>query len=146
MTFTYAVRAVRCAGAKQPGAWVMIATVATEQGDPMKFVLLACALSFAGCAGQPNTAASAAAPAAVKNQPQQTAPDSEREKQRLHEAMKRGYRLVNTNGEELYCRTDWATGSHIQQTTVCLTARQLDEIHLQNQQMLERPNPSINSH
>jgi hypothetical protein len=95
---------------------------------------------LAGCASQP----SATAPAAVNGQPQQPVSDDELQKQRLADALKHGYRLVNTNGEELYCRSDLATGSHIQKNTVCLTARQLDEIHLRNQQGLDQPNTPIN--
>ena len=123
----------------------------------MKAILLACALSLAGCASEPATvpptapaaappAAPAAAPgtAAANGQPQQPPSDGELQKQRLADALKRGYKLVNTNGEELYCRSDLATASHIQKNTVCLTARQLDEIHLRNQQSLEQPNTPIN--
>jgi uncharacterized lipoprotein YmbA len=124
---------------------------AGKQGarEAMKAILLACALSLAGCASEPATvppAAPAAAPgtAAANGQPQQPPSDGELQKQRLADALKRGYKLVNTNGEELYCRSDLATASHIQKNTVCLTARQLDEIHLRNQQSLEQPNTPIN--
>jgi hypothetical protein len=108
----------------------------------MKAILLGCALSLAGCATQPGSATpGATAPgAAAGGQPAQTLSDEELQKQRLADALKHGYKLVNTNGEELYCRTDLATASHIQKNTVCLTARQLDEIHLRNQQMLDQPN------
>ena len=37
-----------------------------------------------------------------------------------------GYRrVVAANGEELFCRSDLDAGSHVQRTTVCLTAAQL---------------------
>jgi hypothetical protein len=104
----------------------------------MRATLLACALGFAACAGQPTT--TAPAPAAAADQPQQAAPDAELEKKRLAEAMKHGYKVVNTQGDVLYCRSDWATGSHIQKTTVCLTAQQLDDLDRRNQQTLDIPN------
>jgi hypothetical protein len=107
-------------------------------------LLLTGALSLAGCASQPSASAPAPAPAAVNGEPQQPVSDEELQKQRLADAMKHGYRLVNTNGEDLYCRSDFATASHIQKNTVCLTAHQLDEIHLRNQQMLDQPNTPIN--
>ena len=66
--------------------------------------------------------------------------------QTLADAIKRGYQVVNTNGEVLYCRSDFLTGSRIQKSTVCLTAEQLDAIHLRNQQMLEVPNTPIATH
>jgi hypothetical protein len=114
----------------------------------MKAILLAFALGLAGCAAQPSAPAPAAAPGTVptaaSGQTEQTLSDSELQKQRVADALKHGYKLVNTNGEELYCRSDLATASHIQKNTVCLTARQLDEIHLRNQQALEQPNTPIN--
>jgi hypothetical protein len=107
-------------------------------------LLLTGALSLAGCASQPSAPAPAPAAAAAAGQPQPPVSDEELQKQRLADAMKHGYRLVNTNGEDLYCRSDFATASHIQKNTVCLTAHQLDEIHLRNQQMLDQPNTPIN--
>jgi hypothetical protein len=97
---------------------------------------------MAGCAAQPS--ATAPAPVSATDHPQQTAPAVDLdEKQRLAEAIKRGYKVVNTNGEVLYCRSDFATGSHIQKNTVCLTAQQLDDMHQRNQQALEGPNTPI---
>jgi hypothetical protein len=107
-------------------------------------LLLTGALSLAGCVSQPSAPAPAPAAAAAAGQPQPPVSDEELQKQRLADAMKHGYRLVNTNGEDLYCRSDFATASHIQKNTVCLTAHQLDEIHLRNQQMLDQPNTPIN--
>jgi hypothetical protein len=119
----------------------------------MRATLLASALVIAGCASQPTTTATtpatatpatAPAPAAAAGQPEQTATDPDLEKTRLAEALKHGYRVVNKDGETLYCRSDWATGSHIQKNTVCLTAQQLDDMHQRNQQALEGPNTPIN--
>jgi hypothetical protein len=38
---------------------------------------------------------------------------------------KAGYKLVNENGQELYCREDLKTGSHLKKTRTCLTEREL---------------------
>jgi hypothetical protein len=38
-----------------------------------------------------------------------------------------GYKIVNKNGDRLYCRTDPITGSRIQTHTTCLTESELVE-------------------
>jgi hypothetical protein len=55
--------------------------------------------------------------------------DANTDAKSLAEAKKAGYKLVNTNGEVLYCRTDFKTGSHVQRETKCLTAQQILELH-----------------
>jgi len=41
-----------------------------------------------------------------------------------------GYKLVNKDGEKLYCRTDPITGSRLQTKTQCLTEQELyDQMH-----------------
>ncbi len=97
----------------------------------MRATFLGIALLIAACAGTP----AAKAPAA--------ATDRDLDAQRVAEAMRHGYKVVNTDGEVLYCRSDFATGSHIQKNTVCLTAQQLDDLDQRNQQMLDSPNRPI---
>ena len=41
---------------------------------------------------------------------------------------KAGYRIVNENGQTLYCRQDMSTGSHVKKTTTCLTERELQQL------------------
>jgi hypothetical protein len=108
----------------------------------MRSTLLASALIITGCASQPTS--TAPAPDTAAGQTPETATDAGLEKTRLAEALKHGYRAVNKDGETLYCRSDWATGSHIQKNTVCLTAQQLDDLHQRNQQALEGANTPIN--
>lgn len=103
--------------------------------------ILASAFVIAGCASQPS--ATAPAPAAVTDPSHQIASDDDLDQKWLAKAIKRGYKVVNTNGEVLYCRSDFATGSHIQTTTVCLTARQLDEKDQRTQRELATPNTPI---
>jgi hypothetical protein len=107
----------------------------------MRAVLLASAFIIAGCATQPN--ASAPAPAALTDPAHPIASDDDLDQKWLAKAIKRGYKVVNTNGEVLYCRSDFATGSHIQTNTVCLTARQLDEKDQRTQRELQTPNMPI---
>jgi hypothetical protein len=98
----------------------------------MRATLLASALLIAACANQPSTTAPSGASA-----------DRDVDAQRVAEAMRHGYKLVNTEGEVLYCRSDFATASHIQKNTVCLTAQQLDDLDQKNQRMLDSPNRAI---
>jgi hypothetical protein len=101
----------------------------------MRAILLAGAWVLAGCANQP------------------TAPNPDQDAQRVAEAIKHGYKVVTTEGETLYCRSDFATASHIQKNTVCLTAQQLDDLDQQNQRTFDQPSrgaanglPSMGSH
>ena len=90
----------------------------------MRAVLLAGALVIAGCASQPTG----------------PAPNRDQDAQRVAEALKHGYKVVTTDGETLYCRSDFATASHIQKNTVCLTAQQLDDLDQRNQRIFDQPN------
>ena len=44
------------------------------------------------------------------------------------EAQQAGYKVVNKNGEPLYCRKTFLTGSRLKSTTSCLTAAQWSEL------------------
>jgi hypothetical protein len=94
----------------------------------MRATLLTIALLIAVCAETP----AAKAPAGATGH--------DLDAQRVAEAIKHGYKVTNTDGEVLYCRSDFATGSHIQKNTVCLTAQQLDDLDQRNQQTLDNPN------
>ena len=92
--------------------------------------LVTAALVIAGCAGQP----AATPPPATRyltatGETQPTMAEGEIDAKRLAEAKKHGYTLVNTNGEVLYCRTDFKTGSHVERNTTCLTSAELDTLH-----------------
>ncbi len=92
----------------------------------MRVSLLAGALVLAGCASQPPG----------------TLSEHDADAQRVALALKHGYKVVNSDGEVMYCRSDFATASHIQKNTVCLTAKQMDEIDQDNQRLLDSPNKS----
>ncbi len=98
----------------------------------MPATLLAISLLITACAETPTAKGPAGA-----------ATGHDLDAQRVAEAMKHGYKVTNTDGEVLYCRSDFATGSHIQKNTVCLTAQQLDDLDQRNQQALDSPNRPI---
>jgi hypothetical protein len=43
-------------------------------------------------------------------------------------AGERGYKVIEKNGEKLYCSKRLATGSHLKQQQTCLTQKELDEL------------------
>jgi hypothetical protein len=48
-------------------------------------------------------------------------------------ARRGAYKLVTKDGVKLYCRTDTDTGSHLRQTTSCLTEKELTELNERTQ-------------
>jgi hypothetical protein len=76
-----------------------------------------------------------------------TTGNSTADAKRISDAKKAGYKLVNTNGEELFCRTEPKIGSRTQKETTCLTAKQLDDMHDQTRQgmaqRINNPPPSL---
>jgi hypothetical protein len=72
---------------------------------------------------------------------------------------KAGYKIVNENGQTLYCRKDISTGSHLKKTTTCLTERELAQLRDSTRREVEymqkrnpprqdrdRPMPATNHH
>lgn len=85
---------------------------------------------LAGCAGtapkKETAAAAPAAPAAPAATQQANANGATESRVKLDasniaEAQAAGYKIVTKNGEKLYCRKDFATGSHLSTKTTCLT-------------------------
>ena len=46
----------------------------------------------------------------------------------LAKARKLGYRIVDRNGETVYCHDSLATGSHLRKQTICLTEQQWENV------------------
>jgi hypothetical protein len=82
-------------------------------------------LAVAGCA----TSASQSPPV-----PHQVPVDAKN----VVDVQRAGYKIVNRDGQTLYCRRDVATGTHINNQTTCLTEQQLAEQMSDSQQGLER--------
>ena len=99
---------------------------------------VALVIAAAGCAGHPEQPASAAGqPVAVAAPAAATAtakgPATRQVKvdaSNVAEVQRAGYKVVNKDGEKLYCRTDPITGSRVQTHTQCLTEQELyDQIN-----------------
>jgi len=74
----------------------------------MRFTLTLAALALASCAGN-----------ASKEPPveRQVKVDASN----IVEAQQAGYKVVDKDGQKLYCKRDLNTGSHVRYTTSCLT-------------------------
>ena len=105
----------------------------------MRAVMLITALLIAGCAGEPPKP--------------QAAPSSGRlaatEGGRLAIARNMNFKLVDRDGQQLFCRSNFVTASRIQRDTTCYTAEQLDNLESQQQrevdQLNSRPAPAAKS-
>jgi hypothetical protein len=110
--------------------------------------------AMAGCAGQPAqpgaappqpvTSAGAAAgqPAAAGAQPAAVASATDKataarqvpvDASNVADVQAAGYKVVNKDGEKLYCRKDPIIGSRVQFQTTCLTAQELYDRQHQTQ-------------
>ncbi len=56
----------------------------------------------------------------------------------LAKARKLGYRIVNKNGENVYCSESIATGSHVNKRTICLTEKQWNDVSMNTERAMER--------
>jgi hypothetical protein len=89
----------------------------------MRALLLLTAILAAGCASEPASQHTAA----------NSAPVATTDAGRLALAKNLNLKLINKDGQQLYCRSDFETGSHIQRDMTCYTADQLDRLHAQTQ-------------
>jgi hypothetical protein len=97
---------------KRLGVCILVATIAGCAGHPQQ---------SASTAGQPVAAATTKEP--VTRQVPVTMAN-------VTEVQHAGYKVVNKDGEKLYCRTDPITGSRLQTHTTCLTEQELyDQMH-----------------
>jgi hypothetical protein len=84
-------------------------------------ILLTVAIVAAGCAGRPTT-----------TQPQLGGGEiAATDAQRLAAARNLNLKLVNKDGQQLYCRSNYQTASRIQRDTTCYTADQLQMLQQQ---------------
>jgi hypothetical protein len=90
----------------------------------MRAMILLTGLAVVGCAVQPNSPQAnkvvAPAPAGAAAGP------ADIEAQRLAAAKNMNLKVFNKDGQQLFCRSNLITGSHIQRDTRCYTAEQLD--------------------
>jgi len=99
----------------------------------MRAWMLVVAVTVIGCANQPSTPpsklATAQAPAAASSVAAQ--PTDSLEARRLAAAHKLNLKVVDRDGQQLFCRSTLVTGSHLHRDETCYTADQLD--HMQEQ-------------
>jgi hypothetical protein len=82
--------------------------------------------AVAGCAGHPQQPGPAAQPVAQQPVTKQVPVTIANAAEVQHA----GYKIVNKDGEKLYCRTDPITGSRLQTHTQCLTEQEMyDQMH-----------------
>jgi hypothetical protein len=91
-------------------------------------LILLTAILGAGCASQatnPKTASSTGQLATT-------------DAQRLTIARNLNLKVVDKDGQQLFCRSNLVTGSHLQRDTTCYTADQLDKMQAQQQRDLDQ--------
>jgi hypothetical protein len=117
---------------------------ARDEKMRLPLVVFVCSWVLTGCAVKPSAPPSPATTyVSASGKPLDAAPmraDGTLDAEKLAEAKRAGYSLVNESGQLLYCRTDVKVGSHIRKNTdtVCLTAQQMIEIHEQTRHSLEQ--------
>ena len=104
----------------------------------MRALMLVMAMLFGGCASQPGTPPTLSSPAAA-------APTADIEAQRLAQARNLSLKVVNKDGQQLFCRSNYMTTSRIQRDTTCYTADQLDRMEAQQQRDLDQLNNRPNT-
>jgi PBP1b-binding outer membrane lipoprotein LpoB len=104
----------------------------------MRALMLVTAMLIGGCASQ------AAGPAMLSS-PAAAAPTADIQAQRLAQARNLNLKVVNKDGQQLFCRSNYMTTSRIQRDTTCYTADQLDKMEAQQQRELDRLNSTPNN-
>jgi hypothetical protein len=94
----------------------------------MRALMLLTAVLSAGCASQPTN------PQTAPSAGQLQATDAGR----LAQARNLNLKLVNKDGQQVFCRSNWLTASRIRQDTSCYTADQLDELQAQQTRELDQ--------
>jgi hypothetical protein len=103
---------------KRLSVCILVAAVAGCAGHPQQ---------PAATAGQPVAATAPAAAATTKAPVTRQVPV---DASNVAEVQRAGYKIVNKEGQKLYCRTDPITGSRLQTRTTCLTEQELyDQMH-----------------
>jgi len=112
----------------------------------MRAAVLLPVLALFGCASAPPNASSPSSPAdSVKTayvtpsgQSVAQVQDPNMDPKRLAEAKKLGVRIINENGQTLYCRTEMSTGSRVVRSTdtKCETPEQWEAERVANQQAM----------
>jgi PBP1b-binding outer membrane lipoprotein LpoB len=96
--------------------------------------LLVTAMLIGGCASQP------ASPPTPPSSPAAAAPTADIQAQQLAQARNLNLKVVDKDGQRLFCRSNFVTTSRIQRDTTCYTADQRDRMEAQQQHELDQLN------
>jgi len=101
----------------------------------MREMMLLAAAIVTGCASRPgfNYDPTQGAPLTITSSQN----PSYIEKQRIAAAKNLNLHIVTKDGERLYCRSEFISGSHIIRDTTCYTAEQIDRMDDQTQRDLK---------
>jgi hypothetical protein len=101
----------------------------------MRALLLLTAILGAGCASQPSK------PPIASNSGAIAASDA----QRLELAKNLNLKVIDKDGQQLFCRSNYVTASRIQRDTTCFNADQLDKMEAEQQRELDQLNNRPNT-
>jgi hypothetical protein len=106
----------------------------------MRSLMFFVVLALVGCVTQPSgpqaKQPTAQAPAVSSSAALQ--PTDSVEARRLAAAHKLNLKVVDKDGQQLFCRSNLVTGSHLQRDETCYTADQLDHMQAQMQRDLDQ--------
>ncbi|MEP6546420.1 MAG: hypothetical protein ABJD53_03060 [Gammaproteobacteria bacterium] len=103
----------------------------------MHAIMLLTAIVAAGCAGQPSKPRSdGLSPTSATAAPSSTEPEGKR----LALAQKMHLKMVNQNGEQVFCKSSMVTGSHIRTEMRCYTADEMDRLEEQTERDVDQLN------
>ncbi|HTC37390.1 MAG TPA: hypothetical protein VK693_00490 [Steroidobacteraceae bacterium] len=92
----------------------------------MRALILLTAILAAGCASQPTKSASSPGQISLTDAG------------RVAVAKNLNLKIVNKDGQQLFCRSNYVTASRIRQDTTCYTADELDKMELRMQRDLDQ--------
>ena len=101
----------------------------------MRVLMTMTAVWIVGCASQPP-----APPAALAN-----TPAGDIQAQRLAAARNLNLKVVNKDGQQIYCRSSVQTATRIPREPTCYTADQLERLQAESQRELEQLNNRPNN-
>jgi PBP1b-binding outer membrane lipoprotein LpoB len=99
----------------------------------MRVLMLATVMLIGGCASQPAGPPAGSSPAAA-------ASTASIDAQRVAQARNLNLKVVNKDGQQVFCRSNYITTSRIQRDTTCYTADQLDKMEAQQQREIDQFN------
>jgi hypothetical protein len=98
----------------------------------MRTLLVIMMAVAAGCAVRPSEPPAPTQYVSSTGQPLERMPtnkDGKIDAKLLADIKQAGYKIVNTNGEVVYCKAEAKLGSRVRSETTCLTAREFEMLH-----------------